>query len=270
MPTKDPKTLLELRIPFAASPQRVEEAARMLARALEAADPDLLEGSVTMVVNNFDMRVRLRAQKPGGRRAVNEMSDVLSNPLQSVQKRPLSKHIADAFAKESKSLVRMKPVIFAPQRTPKAIATIDNAFVRVMEGAAKYEPPERDKMKGSSEAYGHVLRIGRKDEGHGLAVRIRIDGLARDISVAPDVGAETLNLLFDAARDEKLVQIQTEVTWLRHDEKEWELDGRSAVVVGAKAFDLVSGADFVDAAQKAIEPRTDQEIADIINDLEQR
>jgi hypothetical protein len=269
MPTKDPKTLLVLQIRFAASPHRVEEAARLLARALEAADPDLAQDSVTMVVHNFDMRVELRAQKPAGRRAVMEVSEVMSNPLTTVQRRPLSKHIAEAFAKESKGLVALKPEIFVPGQS-KPIATIDADFVRVMESAAQYEPAERDILMGTSEAYGRVLRIGRKDEGHGLSVRVRIEGIARDLAVASDLDPDQLKLLFDAARDDKLVRLQTRVRWLRDGEKAWAVDGRSATVTGARAFEVASGAEFADAALKEIEPRTDEEIADIISDLERR
>ena len=39
MPVKNPKTLLEMRMPFAAPPQRVQHAARILGHALDAADP---------------------------------------------------------------------------------------------------------------------------------------------------------------------------------------------------------------------------------------
>ena len=93
-----------------------------------------------MVVFNFDMRVELRVQKPAGRRAVLAVSGMMSNPLRTVQRKPLTKHIADSLAKHGKALQSLAPEISTPGR-PDAIAKIDANFVHVMEGAARYEAP---------------------------------------------------------------------------------------------------------------------------------
>jgi hypothetical protein len=112
--------------------------------------------------------------------------------------------------------------------------------------------------------------IGRKDEGQGLMVRIRVGGQARDISVAENLPTATMSLLFDAARDARLVRISIDVNWVKNADGRWVVDKRGALVTGAEAFQAATGAEFADAAMLAIEPRSDDEIAKIIADLETR
>jgi hypothetical protein len=269
MPAKDPKMLLELRTPSAATPKRVQDAARMIARALEASDPDLQDGSVTMVVSNLDMRIAVRAQRPAGRRVLRSLSGLISAPLLTVQRNPLMKRAADAIAKESRSLAEMGLEVFAPGRA-SPIGKIDHDFVNAMEAAARHETPPDSIVRGTSEAYGRVLRIGRRDEGQGLVIRIRVNGEARDISVAGNVSTNVLKLLFDAARDERLVRVEIEVSWMKDVDGNWVVDKRGALVTGAQEFEVASGAEFTDVALSVIEPRSDAELADIISDLETR
>jgi hypothetical protein len=269
MPANDPKMLLEFRTALPATPERVANTARMIARALDASDPDLQDGSVTMIVRNLDMRIAVRAHKPVGRRAVREVLAVISAPMPTVQKRPLTKHIAESLAKESGAVAEMGLEVFIPRQT-QPVCKIDTDFFNAMEAAAKHVVPDRDIARGTTEAYARVLMIGRKDEGRGLMVRVRVGGQARDISVAENLTTSALTLLFDAARDERLVRLAIDVTWLRDADGTWGIDKRRALITGAGSFEAASGAEFADAALLAIEPRSDDEIAKILSDLETR
>ena len=269
MATKDKNMVFELRTPRAATPQRVADAAHMLAQALEASDPDLEDGSVTMVVKNLDMRIAVRAQKPAGRRALKDLSHLMASPLQTVQRAPLLKRTAEAVAKESKGLAEMGLEVFVPGRT-SPVAKVDRDFVNAMSAAAQHTTPPNEMTRGTTDTYGRVLRIGRTDERQTLMARIRIGGEARDIQVAENLQRSALDLLFEAVKDGRLVRVEIEVTWLRTDDGKWVVDRRGAVVTGAYDFNPATGAEFVDAAQSALEARSDEEILTIISDLETR
>lgn len=269
MATKDKNMVFELRTPQAATPQRVADAARMLAKALEASEPDLEDGSVTMVVRNLDMKIAVRAQKPAGRRALRDLSRLIAAPLQTIQREPVLKRTAEAVAKECRALAEMGIEVYLPGRA-SPVAKVDRDFVNAMEAAAQHTVPANELLRGTTETYGRVLRIGRTDERHSLMARIRFGGEARDIQVADNLATDALDLLFAAVKDGRLVRVEIEVTWLKTPEGEWAVDRRGALVTGVYDFDPATGAEFVDAAQSAIEPRSDEEILAIISDLETR
>src|SRR5580704_2026227 len=94
-----PPISLEIRFDSAATPARVAATARFFDEVLKGADPDLPDGSVTLVVSNYATVAGIRAWDSPGKAAVRRCERYLVNPTKDVRLHPEARHIAQAFAK---------------------------------------------------------------------------------------------------------------------------------------------------------------------------
>jgi len=266
MATKRVETLLELRLAAASTPARVEAAAHLFREALDAAVDGSTADAVTMVVENFSMKIGLRAWKPRGRTAISRLTKVMRNPLRELQRRPAALKIAQCLARDSADFVKEGAEIFVPKEK-EPVAVIDETFVKTFEGMIKQSLPEADAVRGGDEIHSYVLRVGRADESKHLSARIRMDGQVREVGVA-DLPEAKVRALFDAARDERLVRLQIEGVWLRDEGGEWALDPSRVQITGISTVDPISGADFLAEATAAIGEATPEEFKSLLEDLD--
>lgn len=76
-----PPIALEIRFDSAATPARVAATARFVDEILKGADPDLPDGSVTLLVSNYATVAGIRAWDLPGRAAVRRCERYLTNPI---------------------------------------------------------------------------------------------------------------------------------------------------------------------------------------------
>lgn len=254
------KSILELRLPVAATPGRVEAAAQMFRLAIEAAYDDLPPDSVTMVVDNFKMNAGIRAWDRAGRTAVTRVEKVVRDPIKEIRARPASQRIADAIAKCRSEIQPYSPQILSPG-TKKKPVPMDETFFNAIEGVAKRALPETDRLRGGTEVYSLVYRVGRVDESKEIAARITVEGRTRDVPIQTEALARRL---FDAARDGRMVRLILEAHWLR-DGMAWTVDPRSVRIIAMNEMEPISGADFL--SQVPIFPSTDDEVRSLLEEL---
>lgn len=179
------EVLLELDAP--ASPARVAKVAQMLADALHAADPDLASESVTLVVDNLDLKARLRARDRAGEAAVRRVTRVLANPLEAVQEHAGDRPIAAALGRKMKELVD-DGGRFTFTRDGRDVTRKVDRDLRGALDVAGTPPPATRTGRGTTTLYSRVLRVGQASAGAQFRARLVVFGDHREVRVTP--GAE--------------------------------------------------------------------------------
>jgi hypothetical protein len=252
-----------LKLPVAATPEVVEQAARMFKEAVRAATDDGTDDGVTMTVENRNAKVSLNTWNPKSYRAARHITSVIKSPIKEINKYPASQKIAAALAKYGEPMRRLGGTLTVPGEDDPIL--LDQTFVATLEGAAKKDIAESDCLYGDSEVYSTALRVGRMSESQPIKARISIEGTPRDVSVA-DMAEEQTKLLFEAVRTEAILRLRIHSRWLRSEEG-WMLDADSMRIVSVTLIEPVTGADFVRDLSEAIKPATEDEFAQILEDL---
>lgn len=237
-----PKTL-ELRISLPATPERVEASAKFFGAMLRAANPDLREGSVTLVVTNFNMGTALRAQNDEGKSAINRCIAVLKDPETSTKKSPEAMNIANAISHVSPLLLGSK--IIRPQ-SQKAVALLDERFIGRVKRCLR--PLSHPVLRGSTVIYSQVLRVGRLSEGEPVKIRIQLDNQWQDVKLADkNLSAE----FYNAAAKEAEYPITVSTVWHKNGDGLLLMDPKETYATG---IDLlwrpIGGRDLIDLVQK--------------------
>lgn len=226
---------LRLKLEGAATPERVEAAARMFREAVGATGVDLSSDSLTMVVSNLRMEARMRGWTQKAARVVDSVTEVVEDPLNAVQRHPAqAKAIAQAIAKTAAPL-RTVEASFFRQRGRKPIAHLDDDFVNVMTAAAKPTPADREVLRGTTSVRTVVLRVGRATPGAIPRARIVLGGKPAEVAVAEGREAE----FFDAAKLGGHYRVQLHVTWLADARGAYSVEPGSALALGA--FPIAEG-----------------------------
>ena len=134
------KTALELRLPQAATPARVAEAASLLAAMLASAAPRLGKDAVTMVVENRNMKAFLRTRSRSGERAVDFTTEVLEDPRKAAEHHGRAIFVAQAFGPYGQSLAGGR--FYRPAQRA-AFATIDEDLREEMRFVARDFSPRK-------------------------------------------------------------------------------------------------------------------------------
>ncbi len=253
-----------LKLPVAATPEVVEHAARMFKEAVRAATDDGTDDGVTMTVENRDAKVALNTWNAATYRAARHIASVIKSPLKEINKYPASQKIAAALAEHGKPLRKLGGSLTVPGEEDDPIP-LNETFVATLDGAAKKEIAEADCLHGHSEIYSTALRVGRMSESQPVKARISVDGSSRDIAVG-DMSDEQAKVLFDAVRTQAILRFRIYSRWLRG-EGGWMLDLDSMKIVSVTLIEPVAGADFVRDLSEAIKPATEEEFAQILEDL---
>lgn len=262
MTTNRPKAELRLKLDAAASPHRVEAAARIFKDALMAAAPDLPAASVTMTVSNRSMEARIRGWDAAAAEAVHSIGSTIDDPLEAIRTIPHAKRIASALARSAPSF-REDGAVFLRGRGRKPMARLDDDFVRVMEAAAADTRAKPPRLQGRTEVRSPVLRVGRKSAGAPVRARIVITGNLHDVQVV--MGAE--GKFFDAAKDGGHYRITIHAEWDADQRGAYSPDMTKVVALDAERVGRLSGEEFLRQAP----PLSQEAYADIMELLcEQR
>jgi len=256
---------LALTFEVAATPERVEQIARMFKEALAGASDSPVAESVTLVVENYSMKARLNAWDARGEEATARIGRVIVSPLKELKERPASQKIAEALAKYGRDLSSLGGILTIWGE--KDSIPLDESFVSTMEGASKKHLPESDVLVGDSSLYGTAIRVGRLSESKALSARLNVDGKLHEIVVG-NLPEEQSKILFDGVRLGNLLRLGIQGKWLRS-EKRWILDTGSMKISSVELIEPISGKDLLEKLSGAIEPTTAQEFKEMMEELQE-
>ena len=230
-----------LRLEAAATPERVAAAAAFLSRVLQAAHPDLPDGSVTIVVTNFAMGTHVRPRTHEGLVATRRILDFLDNPSRTLDRDPKTRDIAVAFAHVDQTL---QAATISRPRARKPVATLDDAFARRMGALASTARPEST-VRGTTVVYSPVYRVGRWDEDAATKARIRVDGECHDIALAKDSNDTDF---YNAAAHKRPFPIYLNAVWMRGGDGRLRYELKSTRVIRVDlSWTPLTGEEFVAA-----------------------
>lgn len=258
------KTVLELQLDAAATPGRVERAARMFDDLVKAAGEQLPPDSLTLVVDNYSMRVGVRPQNEEGKRLLDRITSVLKDPLKALRETPevreLAKIVSDygKDAKEDKARIKR-------WRAHRPFVEFDNVYIKMLSGAVESDPNPEDSIKGTTVVYSPIYRVGRTSEGKKNQARVMLDGKPHDIEIDDAAKAD----FFDAAKTGRTVMISLETEWIRGSDgsRKPRVKGTRAIAVQACDEDS-SGKSILDAISD-LPPLDPEQLASIIDRLEE-
>lgn len=206
---------MELRLAAAASPRRVADAAAMMAAALEAAFP-AVEG-LTLVVENFDMKVRLRAWGKESRLAADALKEFIKNPTASVPMVDVS-GLADLLRSYCRDNLEDGITFWRPGAR-KPFRIVDREFIKILDVINEERmllegSTATTKLRGTTVVSTPVYRVGRSSEDADPKARIRIDGKYVEVKIAASAFAE----FCEAAKHARPVSVRLTASWVRKDE----------------------------------------------------
>lgn len=240
-----PVDAFKLQLEAAATPERVAAAATFLGRVLRAASPDLPEGSITLVVTNYNMGAAVRARTAEGRKAAKRFLLFLENPTRMLDSDPSTRNLAEALATPGDAL--LSATIFRP-RARRPLAVIDQQFARHMHALAN-ATEEEPCLRGPTTVYSPVYRVGRWDENKTIKARIRMGGEPHDIALADERIAPDF---FKAAMETRAFPVRLAAVWVRRADGRLQVDAKRTLAVSVDlSWAPITGADFVEAVQQA-------------------
>jgi hypothetical protein len=258
-----PKTALELRFDAAATPARVEATAQFIDRMLKAADPQLPDDCVTLVVSNYSTVASLHAWTPAGSDVLRRCERFLQSPLKEIRRDPSARQLALALAKAAPAIAQFRARVAKPRAKKKTIAIIDEKFIDGLERltwlpttTGDPEPP----MAGSTQVYSPIYRVGRLDEGKEVRARIRVDDRPHDVLIENGV----VGVAFDVAKTGAIVPITIDGGWSRDQHNTLVLDAsRTRITRIGAGWEPIAGADFLDAIHAAL-PDAFADLTDVL------
>lgn len=199
---------LRLTLESPATPACVKQLASMFEETSRQIDPDLVEGAVTMVVENFQLAVELRGWQDTGARVVRLTGDLVDNPIAAIQEHQNLTGAARVLAKYAAAIAVHRPVFW---RDDVELRTVDEVFVRTMKAAGQPAASEvSEHLEGETLVYSVVWRVGRSAEMGRLQARVQLDGTPRDVDVRDDLA----ELVWDVAKRGEIVPLRIRGRWV--------------------------------------------------------
>jgi hypothetical protein len=202
-----PKQSLRLTLEAAATPERVRQVATMFEEALRQIDPQLREGDVTMVIENFSAAAEIRGWKPDGERVVRLTAELVENPIEAIQGDHRLTAAARVLAAHTAALAPCKPVFW---RDGVAVRSVDDVFLRTMRAAGQpTTSADAGELTGETVVYSAVLRVGRRAEGGPVQARVILDGRPVDVEIFEGL----VDHLWEAAKTGETLQMRLRGQW---------------------------------------------------------
>ncbi len=203
------RKVLRFQLAGPASPERVARAAQALADILKATAGDLEDGAVTLVVENYATRGKLRAWTPESERAAKTAIKFLEDPAKAAAKVPRGVAIARELRRPLRELAKERAVILRP-RSPKPIREVTDEFVaRVTKAGDPKAAAPTVPVYGEDVVVSRILRVGRKDAISPIQARMTAGGALFDIAVPSHLATK----FYDAAKAEEPRTVAIRVTW---------------------------------------------------------
>lgn len=261
--TQNPPATLELRLVEAATPERVEVAARLFRRMLHAVHPGLPPESFTMVVTNLNMGAALRPWTEEAQDAARSMADFARAPIRYLKQHPGQLELASIVTEFVRDVQAPGGVRLSSEGAKHRPVRIDQAFaMKVARHIAKVPATAGSAellMLTSTSVRSAVLRVGRASEGRPNCARILFDGEARDVPITGAVGP-----FYDAAKEGGLYRIRLRAAWRRGPDGKRRLDHEASGLVSlAKLAPPLHGEALLKAladAMPSLQSMSDEEV----------
>lgn len=271
MPAKSkprgPAEVLRLTLEVEASPEYVAKIATMYAETLRNICPEIKQGQVTMEVRNFAANTELRGWTGDGESAVRQLSELIDNPTEAVQKHEELVAAARTLANLSAELTPLRPKFW---RGRKELRDVDDVFVRTMRAAGtdslKRQASESPSpLTGDAITYSQIFHLKWAADGSRLQGRVRINGKLDDVDIADDLVEQAI----DAFKTRKTWKLRLHGRWIAGDDGELHL--RSPMLIEFDSEHMSwSGRQILAAARGAGEVFSASDFDRILSDLESR
>lgn len=244
--SRRPAGTIEIRSEDMATPDRVASLAKWVADTLRAAGVSLSE--VTLTVSNLSTRAEVRPYTPSARTGVALIGKVFDNPVRAIQEEGPDDTARDIAAAASEADTAMFPSGLQVRRAAgkRLLCTIDSDFTRQLAALALATESRRKVVRGSSQTYSKVLRVGRAREGDSSPqARIEFKGKLCEIPFAADLEAGPI---FRALQTGGWCRLWLDAVWTRERDGALKLQERSSRIVRAATFEPLSGKDMLEQA----------------------
>lgn len=220
------KTALVFRLDAPSSPARVAAVAKLIDDMLRSVAPNLAEGDVTMVVDNFLSKSGVRPRSPAARKAVQLVLRFLDNPIKVAKKHPETRALARVLRDQGKQFQELNAE-FVRGGGRKAVTTLNDEFVRTM-AAVVHGTPRPQSIWQGIQIQSVVLRVGRlhEDSKHDAA-RIVLDGIEVDFRLE----ATAVTSAYRAAEDRAQHVVDIDAAYTRAVDGRMVLDSRASRIV---------------------------------------
>ncbi|HMU41492.1 MAG TPA: hypothetical protein PKE31_20965 [Pseudomonadota bacterium] len=268
MPDLRTTTAFEVRIAAPATPERVAQAARMVANVFNAAGTpeDDHDPNITLEIYNKDLRALVHPRSPEGRRATKLFVQFLQNPMRLARTKPATRRFAAVLADSADTFAGEKVSIVRP-RVREPLAVFDDEFARSMRSLAKVAPTIE--LRGSDEIISRIFRVGCTDEGRHIKARIVLDGRPQDVLLPEDLPENVRADFYEYAKTRALARIQLEVAWARDEHGLLSPFAPRCRVTGIEPCEETTGAQLLDEVAAA-GPLFSASIEDMIAQIEGR
>ncbi|NJK33262.1 MAG: hypothetical protein HC927_13170 [Deltaproteobacteria bacterium] len=202
---------LRVELDAPASPARVLAAVQMLSASVEALDPSLPDGAVTLVVNNFDLRSELRSSSDAGSVVVDTIADVLERPDKAVERGPEMRDVALHLAKGFDAMGEALAAVFRGADKKPVAKVSSRTFAAAMKDAAKKARPTKPQgeIRVRTSVYTPIIRFGRKTEDARPQARIMAFGDVLDV----DVPEHLVNVCAALTASDEHIHVEIEGRW---------------------------------------------------------
>lgn len=251
-------TALTIRSSDPSTAKRVEEIARFIGDALQAANENLSPNSVTMVVSNWSMVVGLNPRDDEGAAAVQDLEQVATDARRAIDQGEKYKRIARAIGSLDLTLFPGGVEIVRP-RCRRALLTItEESQLKALDELGR-EPSPSILLRGRTGVYSKIFRVGRSADGEPFKIRIEIKGQCRDICVEES----QLDECYRISQMDLLAQIDLVTAWVGAD-KEIDIDQTYASRV--RRWDPAPGLEFLKLARVAAPSLLNADLTDMFDD----
>ena len=237
-------TPFEIHIEAAATPQRVAQAAQLVAKMFEGT-PDGEDPAVTLEIHNYDLRALVHPRTADGRAATQLFVQFLKNPARCVRKTPKARQFARVLAENLDSFTGTR-VTIVQRRRAEPLAVLDGDFRAEMRALAQLR--QRVVLRGTDEVLTRIYRIGTTGEGRGTKVRMMLDGTPQEVPMPEDLPHEVRSAFFDFLKSGELALVTVDVGWVRGDEGLLLPDAQQCRVQDIAPGSEGTGAEVVEAA----------------------
>ena len=261
-------TAFEVRIDAPATPERVAQAARMVANVFSAtgSSEDDNDPSITLEVFNKNLRALIHPRSVDGKRVTKLFVQFLENPIRLARIKPVTRKFAAALAEGAETFAGDKVTIVRP-RVQEPLAVFDEDFVRSMRSLARSAPTIE--LRGSDSIVSRIFRVGCTDEGKHIKVRLMLDGRPQDVVLPDDMPNAIRSEFFEYAKTGAMARVHLEVAWARDEHGLLTADAPRCRVTDIEPHEEITGSQLLDAVASD-EPLFDQPIEDVIAQIEGR
>lgn len=242
--SKRPPGTLVLRSPDAATPERVARLAALVVETIRATGAD--PSDFTLTVTNLSTSTEVRPRSAMARVGLRHLAEVVENPTRAVERHQEWGPIASALGEFPFEMFPSEVVVkWASSR--RELGRLDETVARQMRLLGKQADEKRRVVRGGSQTYSKVLRIGRARAGDPAPrARVEFKGRVYEFSVMSETDTDSL---YEAVRRGTWCRIWLDVAWEQLEDGSMRIVERLTTITKAAPFDPVTGREFLQGAR---------------------